>query len=108
MRRTKFAGKGTSSTRANIKCKTESALAAEVRILKPGRLISPPGTYFVTFSTWRRRRLFVVEAYVRLFLKTLYLYRRQGACELHAFVVMPDHVHILLTPDLNVTLEHAV
>jgi putative transposase len=76
--------------------------------LKPGRIISPPGTYFVTFSTWRRQRLFVVEIYVRLFLKTLYRYRRQGSYELHLFVVMPDHVHILLTPALSVTLEHAV
>jgi len=41
--------------------------------LKPRRLISPPGTYFVTFSTWQRRRLFVVESNVRLFLKTLYV-----------------------------------
>jgi putative transposase len=77
-------------------------------LLKPGRLISPPGTYFVTFSTWQRRRLFVVENYVRLFLKTLYRYRREGRYQLHAFVVMPEHVHLLLTPANNVTIEHAV
>ena len=76
--------------------------------MKPGRLISPPGTYFVTFSTWERRRLFVVESYVRLFLKTMYGYRRLGKFELHAFVVMPEHVHILLTPACDVTLEHAI
>jgi hypothetical protein len=29
--------------------------------LKPTRLISPPGTYFLTSSTWQRRELFVVE-----------------------------------------------
>jgi putative transposase len=76
--------------------------------LKPGRLISPPGTYFVTFSTWHRRRLFVVENYARLFLQTLYRYRREGRYQLHAFVLMPEHVHLLLTPDHNVTIEHAV
>jgi len=76
--------------------------------LKPGRLISPPGTYFVTFSTWQRRRLFVVESYVRLFLKTMYGYRRLGKFELHAFVVMPEHVHLLVTPAHDVTLEHAI
>jgi REP-associated tyrosine transposase len=76
--------------------------------LKPGRLISPPGTYFVTFSTWQRRRLFVVENYVRLFLQTLYRYRREGRFQVHAFVVMPEHVHLLLTPGHDVTLEHAV
>ena len=76
--------------------------------MKPTRLISPPGTYFVTFETWQRRRLFVVEDYVRLFLKTLYGYRRQGKYQLHEFVVMPEHVHLLLTPARDVTLERAL
>jgi len=76
--------------------------------LKPGRLFSPPGTYFVTFSTFHRRKLFTVEIYVRLFLKTLYRYRREGRYGLHAFVVMPEHVHLLLTPASDVTIERAI
>ena len=76
--------------------------------MKPGRLISPPGTYFVTFSTWQRRRIFVVENHARLFLKTLYRYRREGRYQIHAFVGMPEHVHLLLTPANDVTIEHAV
>jgi putative transposase len=76
--------------------------------MKPTRLISPPGTYFVTFSTFQRRRLFVVESYARLFLKILYGYRRQGRYKLHAFVLMPDHVHLLITPNVEVTLERAM
>ena len=70
--------------------------------------MSPPGTYFVTFSTYRRYRLFVVERYARLFLKTMYGYRRQGKFQLHAFVLMPEHVHLLLTPAEDVTLERSV
>jgi REP-associated tyrosine transposase len=76
--------------------------------LRPSRLFSPPGTYFLTFSTWHHRRLFVVENYARLFLKTLYHYRREGRYELHSFVVMPDHIHLLLTPAQDVTVERAV
>ena len=76
--------------------------------MKPGRLISPPGTYFVTFSTWQRQRLFVVESYVRIFLKTLYGYRRERKFSLHAFVVMPEHVHLLLTPSEDVTIERVI
>jgi putative transposase len=49
-----------------------------------------------------------VENYARLFLKTLYGYRRQGKFELHAFVLMPDHVHLLLTPAPDVTLERTM
>jgi putative transposase len=52
--------------------------------------------------------LFVVEPYVRLFLKTLYGYRRQGKFFLHAFVLMPEHVHLLLTPAEDVTLERVI
>src|SRR5207245_9019084 len=70
--------------------------------------MSPPGTYFVTFSTWQRRRLFVVERYARLSLKTMYVYRRQGKFQLHTFVLMPEHVHVLLTPAEGVTLERVV
>jgi putative transposase len=77
-------------------------------LLKPTRDLKPHGTYFVTFSTWQRRRLFVVESYVRLFLKTLYGYRRQGRFELHSFVVMHEHVHLLLTPAPGVTLERSI
>jgi putative transposase len=76
--------------------------------MKPTRLISPPGTYFVTFSTFQRRRFFIVDSYARLFLKTLYGYRRQGRFQLHAFVLMPDHVHLIITPALEITLERAM
>jgi putative transposase len=63
----------------------------------PGRLPGA-GTFFVTSVTSSRRRLFQVPAHAELFLQTLQLYRRQGHYKLHAFVVMPDHVHLLLTP----------
>ena len=76
--------------------------------MKPTRDLKPHGTYFVTFSTWQRRRLFVVESYARLFLKTLYSYRRQGRFELYVFVLMPEHAHLLLTPSPGVTLERSI
>jgi putative transposase len=76
--------------------------------VKPTRKISPAGTYFVTFSTWQRGRLFVIEAYARLFLKALYGYKRHGSFQLHAFVLMPEHVHLLLTPAHDITLERTV
>jgi putative transposase len=70
--------------------------------------MSPPGTYFVTFLTWQRRRLFVVEPHARLFLKTMYAYRRQGKFQLHAFVLMPEPAHLLLTPAEEITIERIV
>jgi|ERR1019366_438990 putative transposase len=66
-----------------------------------------PGTFFITTATCNRRRLFQVPANCELFLETLQHYRRAGHYKLHAFVVMPDHVHLILTPQA-ITLERAI
>ena len=42
-----------------------------------------------------------------LFLDMLQHYRREGYYKLHAFVVMPEHIHLLLTPQ-ETSLERAV
>jgi putative transposase len=68
---------------------------------------SPTATYFVTSLTFERHRLFQVEAKTRMFLETLQYYRAEGRYKLHAFVVMPDHVHLLITPQ-EITIERAV
>ena len=62
-------------------------------------------TYMVTSSTWGRRALFQKEHWARLLIDTLHHYRG-SAYSLHEFVVMPDHIHVLLTP--NTSLEKAV
>lgn len=72
----------------------------------PTRLTSH-GTFFITTQTYNRRRLFQTETNCHLLLDTLQHYRREGHYKLHAFVVMPDHIHILLTPT-TITLERAV
>lgn len=43
-----------------------------------------------------------------MLLKTLYRHRRESKYLLHAFVLMPEHVHLLLTPAGDVTVEHVV
>lgn len=65
-------------------------------------------TYFTTFSTARRKRLFQVVANAELMTSVLRHYRVQGRFALHAFVIMPDHLHVLLTPAPHVALEKAV
>lgn len=62
-------------------------------------------TYMVTSDTWGRRALFRAERWARLFLDTLYHYRG-SAYLLHEFVVMPEHIHVLITP--TGSLERAV
>jgi putative transposase len=41
----------------------------------------------------------------RLFIEVLRHYRRQSKFHLHAFVMMSDHVHLLITPADEISLE---
>ncbi len=65
-------------------------------------------TFFVTAVTWQRQALFKAEPMARLFLDTLVLYRDQGCFQIHGFILMPDHFHLLLAPALDLSLEKAV
>jgi len=65
-------------------------------------------TYLVTGVTAQRRRLFQVTAAAELFQQTLFDYRAQGKFLLHAYVIMPDHFHALITPAPEVSLEKAM
>jgi putative transposase len=65
-------------------------------------------TYFITTVTANRRRLFQVEQNANLFLEVLLDQRTKNRLQLHAFVVMPDHAHLLLTPSPNTSLEKAM
>ncbi|MGC2477227.1 MAG: transposase, partial [Candidatus Sulfotelmatobacter sp.] len=62
-------------------------------------------TYMITSSTWGRRALFSREVWANLMIDTLYRYHG-SAYLLHEFVIMPDHIHVLLTP--TTSLEKAV
>jgi len=65
-------------------------------------------TFFITSVTWRRLPIFRKDARARLMIDTMLDYREAGKYLLHEFVVMPDHIHVLLTPDATISLERAV
>jgi putative transposase len=65
-------------------------------------------TYFVTAVTAQRRSLFQVTATAELLQRTILDYRSQARFLLHAFVIMPDHFHALITPASDVSLEKAM
>jgi len=65
-------------------------------------------TYLVTAVTAERRSLFQVTATAELLERTILDYRGQGKFLLHAFVIMPDHFHALITPAPDVSLEKAM
>jgi putative transposase len=65
-------------------------------------------TYLVTAVTAGRRSFFQVTATAELLEQTILDYRGQGKFLLHAFVIMPDHFHALITPAPVVSLEKAM
>ncbi|MGA8272991.1 MAG: transposase [Candidatus Sulfotelmatobacter sp.] len=65
-------------------------------------------TFFVTTITWQRVPIFRVDARARSLIDVLLGYRDQGKYLLHEFVIMPDHIHVLLTPVSEISLERAV
>jgi len=52
--------------------------------------------------------MFQVAANAELLQKTLLDYHAQNRFLLHAFVIMPDHFHAILTPAPDVSLEKAM
>jgi putative transposase len=64
-----------------------------------------PQTYAITAITHNRRRLFQRAEIADRFLATLFRYRDAHRFLLHGFVVMPDHIHTILTPSTDNTIE---
>jgi REP element-mobilizing transposase RayT len=65
-------------------------------------------TFFVTSVTWERRPLFRSERAATMFIETLFGYRDRGIFQLYEFVLVPDHVHLLLAPKPTVALERGM
>jgi putative transposase len=72
------------------------------------RRVKQPGVYFVTTDTWQRRQIFLKPDPARIVLEQLLECRDRGFYKLHAFVVMPEHLHILITPGEEASIEKAV
>ena len=64
--------------------------------------------FFITTVTWQRRPLFRNPQRAELMTDVLAYYRDEKRYLLHEFVVMPDHLHLLLTPATDLSLERAV
>jgi putative transposase len=62
-------------------------------------------TYAITTVTVQRRALFQTTRNADLLLETLFHYRDQSRYELHGLAIMPEHIHVLLTPAIDQTIE---
>jgi putative transposase len=66
------------------------------------RLHSSGQTHFITFGCWHRRQNLADAATKQAFLEGLERIRRSFLLRIYGYVVMPDHVHLLLSePDVK-------
>jgi putative transposase len=87
---------------------TKRALAPEALVTIPYRGSTGPRTYFITGSTFEKACLLQSERMANLLLDVLRSYQQQDKYQLHEFVIMPNHFHLLITPNPSVTIEKAI
>src|SRR6478672_10016897 len=75
---------------------------------RPANIAASERTFFITASTWEKRNLLQSSRTAELFFRTIQDYRAQRKFLLNEFVVMPNHVHLLITVDIDMTIEKAV
>jgi putative transposase len=68
----------------------------------------PGASYFLTSKCRQSRSLFQVTEVAEILLDTITHYRETESYLLHELVIMPDHLHLMLTPNSQTSLEKAV
>lgn len=80
----------------------------ESEALAPARAPQEKRTFFVTAVCSGHRALLQSHRMAGLLMDVLASHRKQGRFQVHEFVIMPDHVHLLVTPAPDVSLEKAI
>jgi putative transposase len=83
-------------------------MAKPIRNANPESRRGISRTFFVTSKTIEGRNLLQSERMATLFIDVLRSYTAARKFVVHDFVVMPDHVHLLLTVDESMSIEKAM
>jgi putative transposase len=84
------------------------AMANPKRNASKNRILSPSRMFFVTTKTSLGRALLQSDRNATLLIDVLRCYAGAGEFQVHDFVIMPDHVHLLITVSGNSTIERAM
>jgi len=63
---------------------------------------------FVTFSCYHRHKLLLAPPVIRVFLETLEFIRKHYGIRLFGYVIMPEHVHLVVHPPDSIKLGPVV
>ena len=83
-------------------------MAKPARNANPDRIASSARTFFITTKTSRGVPLLQSERNATLLVDVLRSYVTTGKFQIHDFVIMPNHVHVLLTVGREMTIEKAM
>src|SRR5271165_2419300 len=78
---------------------------------KPSRPSNPQSakaesrTFFVTSRTAAGKPILQTDRMAALFVEVLRFYMRAGKFRVHEFVVMPNHIHLLVTVGADISIE---
>jgi putative transposase len=84
------------------------ATAHPTRNARPQAILSSSRVFFVTTKTSMGRRLLQSERSATLLIDVLRSNVAAGKFQLHEFVIMPDHLHLLMTLPVDMTIEKAM
>jgi len=79
-----------------------------VKVAQIARRVRQAGVYFATTDCWERRALFINSLFANIVVEQIVACRDRGFYKLRAFVLMPDHLHVLITPSDETTIEKAM
>ena len=83
-------------------------MAKPARNASPENIVSSARTFFATTKTSQGLSLFQSERNATLMIDVLRSYVAAGKFRLHDFVIMPDHLHLLITVGAGMTIEKAM
>jgi putative transposase len=83
-------------------------MSIPIRNADKSNAIANERTFFVTTSTWGKRGILQSDRAAKLFIDVLYHYRKERKYLLHEFVIMADHIRLMITLDAEMTVEKSI
>jgi putative transposase len=83
-------------------------MAHPARNAAPSDILNSSRTFFATTKTSMGKRLLQSERNAGLLIDTLRSLVAEHRFKLHDFVIMPDHIHLLIEVDSDMTIEKAI
>jgi putative transposase len=82
-------------------------MAVPKRQSDPNAIVAEVRTFFFSANAFEKRNLLQSDRMAMLLIDVLLKNAELGGFPLHAFVVMPDHLHVLPTVGRDITIEKA-